>query len=135
MSILPVRAVKPHEEVDDSRLWGLMLQILRDGFLRKSIAVDANTLVVLDGHHRLKALSALGCSRVPCTLFDYRCNLIEVWSFPGRPRVTKDEVVSAARLGKLFPPRTTRHVVNVGGKYVHISEFEEDVYAPLDSLR
>jgi len=58
-----------------------------------------------------------------------------VWSFPGRPRVSKEDVIRAASTGRLLPPKTSRHMVKVGGVYVHISEVKEEVGALLEDLR
>jgi len=135
LAFLPLKALKPHEYTQAHTVNSLLEQLGAEGVLRRSIAVDYETLTVLDGHHRLRALELLGYKLVPCTLFDYRSEFIEVWSFPGRPRVSKEDVIRAASTGRLLPPKTSRHMVKVGGVYVHISEVEVEVSAPLEDLR
>ncbi|QOJ78630.1 hypothetical protein IG193_07685 [Infirmifilum lucidum] len=133
--LLPLRELKPHESVDPLNLESVLHRLRRDQVLRRAVAIDSETRVVLDGHHRLKALELLGCQLVPCTLFDYRSGLIEVWSYPGAPRVSKEDVLYAALSGRLLPPKTSRHMVRAGSRYVHISEFEVEVNLPISSLR
>jgi len=45
--------------------------LVRDGYQRDPIIVDAEYKVILDGHHRVKILKALGCSRVAAHYVDY----------------------------------------------------------------
>jgi len=115
LAFLPLRALKPHEYTQAHTVNSFLEQLRAEGVLRRSIAIDYETLTVLDGHHRLRALKLLGGRLAPCTLFDYRSELIEVWSFPGRPKVSKEDVIRAASTGRLLPPKTSRHMVKVGG--------------------
>ncbi len=133
--LLPLEKLKHHEETDPSNLKSLLHQLQTDRVLRRAIAVDFKTLVILDGHHRHRALEILGCRVIPCTLFNYESELIEVWSYPGRPRISKEDVISAALNGRLLPPKTSRHMVKVGDRYIHISELEAEVNVPIDELR
>ena len=58
-----------------------------------------------------------------------------MWSHSRGLRVSKEDVLLAALNGRLLPPKTSRHMVRVGSRYVHISEFEAEVNLPIDSLR
>lgn len=46
--------------------------------MKKPIVVDAGTNIVLDGHHRIGALQALDCSKIPVVLVDYQSPKIGV---------------------------------------------------------
>lgn len=99
-----------HEQVDPAALAALIAQIIDDGELRQPVVVDSRTLVILDGHHRVRALQYLGCAEVPAYLVDYQDPRITVdcWQ-PGGGPLTKDEVVRAGSLGRPYPAKTSRH--------------------------
>ena len=64
-AIVEIDKLKEHEEVNREHSERLKNEILSEGVLKKSIAVDRNTNVVLDGHHRLRALKELGYTKIP----------------------------------------------------------------------
>ncbi|HOK65093.1 MAG TPA: ParB N-terminal domain-containing protein [Bacillota bacterium] len=116
-----------HEQVDHGRVTELIAEITKDGVLKYPIIADKNSMVILDGHHRVRALTTLGCLFIPTYLVDY-CDdniIVTTWgdaseaSRSGRKKlvereplgeVTKDVVVMAALTGRLLPPKTSRHV-------------------------
>jgi len=57
--ILPMEFLKPHELTESPWQAVQRVEIRNDGFLRKAILVDRQTLTVLDGHHRIEALRKL----------------------------------------------------------------------------
>jgi len=61
-----------HEEADPDVLFPLLRQIEGDGVLWSPVIVDRETLVVLDGTHRVTALRMLGCRYACAFLVDYR---------------------------------------------------------------
>jgi hypothetical protein len=75
--------------------------------------VENRHYIILDGHHRYQALLDLGCKRIPVYLVDYFQDAIRVETWPGAivDHITKEEVVEAVLRGKLFPPKTTRHIL------------------------
>ncbi len=73
--------VKIHEEIIPELLDALMREIRSDGEMRHPVIVDASTLVVLDGMHRVAALRELGCAYLPVCLVDYRNPHIHVGSW------------------------------------------------------
>ncbi len=134
-ALLPIRDLKTHETAEPERVRRVMRQIQSTGIVKKAIAVDAKSLVVLDGVHRLSALKALGCARVPAWLIDYSSEDVLVLSKDRKTRFPKEEVVRAAVKGPKLPPKTTRHMVKrKDGALVHISKLEGDVSVPLSAL-
>ena len=108
-ALVDARRLTAHEEVDEDHLVELTAEILRDGILRQPVLVDSESGVILDGHHRVRALKTLGCSLIPAYLVDYLDSGIEVWPRrPGIP-VDKEGVVKAGLSGLPYPPKTTRH--------------------------
>lgn len=110
-ALIELTALLRHEETLPSHLAELTDEIARDGELRCPILVDRRSLVILDGHHRARALKNLGCVLAPVYLVDYLDPLIQV--LPRRPDipVTKEAVVRTGLSGIPYPPKTSRHVV------------------------
>ena len=100
-----------HEEVANDDLDGLVQVIRREGMVREPLLVAAGALVILNGHHRYRALLALGATRAPCWLVDYEDPRVTLDRWTAGPPITKEEVVERGRQGRLFPPKTTRHRV------------------------
>jgi len=71
ITALNVNALHLHEEVFPDLLNRIIQSIRRDGYVRDPIIVDRESLVVLDGTHRLAALKKMGCKWVPVCLVDY----------------------------------------------------------------
>lgn len=78
------------------------------------VLADKKTFVLLDGHHRLLALKELGIRRIPALLVDYRGRDIKVKPRRKKIPVNKKAVISNALSNKLFPPKTTKHVMKKG---------------------
>lgn len=127
--------MKGHEETNPNYLNELTKEIEADGILKMAIAVDKNTNVILDGHHRLQALKQLGYTKIPVKFVEYNSPSIHVFTWRNSGKITKDMVIDAALNGKKFPPRTTKHMVRINGKLRHISTIEDEVNIPLDKLK
>jgi hypothetical protein len=67
-----LKRVRIHEEIIPKLLEELARVIESDGVLNHPVIVDSNTLVVLDGMHRVAALEKLGCRYLPVCLVDYQ---------------------------------------------------------------
>lgn len=71
MKLLEIDKLKSHEEIIPEKLNSLIDEIKRDGVIKEPVIVDKETLVVLDGHHRVEALRKLGCRLIPVLLVNY----------------------------------------------------------------
>ena len=113
--LLDVNKLKSHEETRPELLDSLVKEIRNDGYLRKPVLVEDRHYVILDGHHRYEALKKLGCKKIPVYLVDYYDDAIYLTTWPEakHKNVTKNQVVEMAKSGGLFPPKTTRHIVNI----------------------
>jgi hypothetical protein len=78
LALKRVEELKPHEETVSTDLHGIVDTLKRDPILRHPIVADATTGAVLDGNHRLAALSQLGCYAIPTALIDYQNPLVRV---------------------------------------------------------
>jgi L-serine kinase (ADP) len=70
--------LKPHEETVATDLRGIVNTLQRDPILRHPVVADSATGAVLDGNHRLAALSELGCYTIPTALIDYQNPMVKV---------------------------------------------------------
>ena len=73
-----IHELKPHEETVPSDLRAIVKTLKQDPILRHPVVADASTGAVLDGNHRLAALSELGCYTIPTALIDYQNPLVKV---------------------------------------------------------
>ena len=73
-----VQELRPHEETVPTELHEIVNNLKRDPILRHPIVADATTGAVLDGNHRLAALSQLGCYTIPTALIEYQNPLVKV---------------------------------------------------------
>jgi hypothetical protein len=134
-ALVPTGDLTTHEEAQPDRVKRVFKQIRSSKVVKKAIAVDERSMVVLDGVHRLSALRELGCARVPVWLIDYSDEDVVVFTKDKKAHVPKEDVVRAAVRGPKLPPKSTRHMVRKkDGSLVHISSLEKDVSVPLSNL-
>ncbi|MFA6330281.1 MAG: ParB N-terminal domain-containing protein [Candidatus Micrarchaeia archaeon] len=104
-----VSLLKPHERTDSGNLRKIHAEVSKAGAVYP-LLVDKKTLVVLDGHHRLAILKKLGIEKAPVILVDYFGKDVSVGSWKKGKIITKEEVIGRGLTGKLFSPKTSRHV-------------------------
>lgn len=78
LALKEIQDLLPHEEIVEADLQGLVEALRRDPVLRHPIIADSNSGAVLDGTHRLAALSRVGCLRIPAALIDYQNPLVRI---------------------------------------------------------
>lgn len=81
IAVLNVDSLHLHEETIPDLLVHLTQSIESDGLVKHPIIVDRESLVVLDGVHRVSALKKLSIRRVPACLIDYENPRIRVCSW------------------------------------------------------
>jgi hypothetical protein len=130
-----IEELREHEEIRPNYLEELKNEILSDGILKMPIAVDRDTYIILDGHHRLHALKRIGCKKIPVILVDYQSAEIEVIPWREGEKITKEMIIDTALTGKRMRPKTSRHMILVEGQLKHISCIETIINVPLDELK
>ena len=108
-AIVPVEELHEHEQTDRRRVRAVAEEIRRSGSVDIPILVDRLSGVILDGHHRFQALLGLGARRVPAWNDDYKAENVRLERWRDSPPNDNKEVVERARAGQLYPPKTTRH--------------------------
>jgi ParB-like chromosome segregation protein Spo0J len=81
IAIVDIDALLLHEETIPELLQQLLASIKKDGCLNHPIIVDSESLLVLDGVHRVSALRNLKCKRIPACLVDYEDPTIQILSW------------------------------------------------------
>ena len=128
--------LKEHESAEPLLLNRLLSEIRSDGSLRRPIAVDLNTKIILDGHYRFKCLKLLGCNIIPCYMFDYKKSEIIVLSHRDGENITKEDVIRAGLTGNKLRPKSSKHLIKLpSGRFIHISQIGKDVNVKLETLK
>ena len=108
-SLLELRLLKEHEEIDPKRVDDLEIEIRKNGYVRP-IVVDADSMVILDGHHRYNVLKRLNARYAPVITVNYRNDAIILGYWRNEyDSITKEDVIQAGRTGKKFPYKTSKH--------------------------
>jgi len=81
LSLIEIGELKPHEEVVEKSVEQLANKIMSQAVVRDPLLVDQESLVILDGMHRLSSLKTLKCCFAPCCLLDYDNERIKVGSW------------------------------------------------------
>ena len=110
-ALLPIDSLRPHEQFDPDKAEEVRKEIERTGQVTDPVWVSRQDRVILNGHHRVEALRALGAVKIPAFLVDYSDESITLERWRPGPPIRKQEVLDRARRGELFPPKTTRHGV------------------------
>jgi hypothetical protein len=110
--LVPIDELRIHEEVDEAHVHELVEAIRRNGWVDEPIWVDGPTGVILNGHHRFRALQELGAAAVPAWVFDYEDHRVRLHRWEPGPVISKAEVRQRAREGRPFPMKTTRHHID-----------------------
>ena len=102
IALLETEKLILHEETIPESLERLRNNIKSDKIIKAPVIVDANSLVILDGMHRVTALKSLGCRFIPVCFVDYNNKEIKLdrWcrTFIGSIDVN-DAIAKAQELG------------------------------------
>jgi ParB-like chromosome segregation protein Spo0J len=114
LKLLDPRELRAHEDVDPARVASLVEEIRAAGAFYPPVLVDDKTRVILDGHHRWRAATALGFRVLPCYCVDY-LNDVVIRVMSRRPdiEVSKAGVIATALSGRVYPLKTTRHMYDL----------------------
>jgi len=137
--LVDVRALKLHEECIKEHLEGLKEEILSDGVLKKPIIVDKNTMIVLDGTHRVTIAREVGFKVIPALLIDYTEAGIYSWARIFTGKNAKKYVIEF--LQKMFKESQSVQGKNIvvffnGKEYLRIKSSRSilEIYRTLYSL-
>ena len=109
---MEISSLLPHETTVEIRFQKLLANIKKNKWVAP-ILVDINSLAILDGHHRTRVIMELGYKHIPVYLVNYKQSIIKVFPRKKNYKVSKKIVVDRATNKNLYPPRTTRHIINI----------------------
>jgi len=109
--LIRLRDLREHEEIEPKAVDQLVKEIRRTKVVADPIWVAAGSGIILNGHHRVAALRRLGAERVPAWVVEYYSPDVRLERWGEGPPIPKAEVERRAAERKLFPPKTTRHIV------------------------
>tara|TARA_B100000989_G_C19304846_1_gene370000 strand:+ start:107 stop:535 length:429 start_codon:yes stop_codon:yes gene_type:complete len=101
----------PHEKVSNRGINQLNNYIsnINPQIILPSILICNKTNVIIDGHHRFHALKLIEVDLIPVSLIDYNSDLILTNE---KNSLSKKEIIDSAKDNNIFPPRTSKHVIN-----------------------
>jgi len=111
IKIITIKKLKAHEKTDGINFAKVKKAIRQKGYFTKPIIVDDKNFIILDGHHRTKALLNLGYKKIPALLVDYQNPKIKVVGRRKNIKINKRIVIKNALAKKLFPYKTSKHLV------------------------
>lgn len=123
----------PHEEIIESKLQNTLEFLNFEGLdaIIPTVLVCSSTNIIIDGHHRYNAACKLGLTKIPVTKILYSSNLISTTL--DKNYIKKETIISRARNGDLFEPKSTAHrVKNSIGRHLPVVVLAE--LAPLRKL-
>ncbi|MBI4125006.1 MAG: ParB N-terminal domain-containing protein [Deltaproteobacteria bacterium] len=108
IQIVPLRQCLMHEGIIPKLLEQIAGHIKSDGVMKNPIIVTKHKdhYVILDGMHRFAALQKLQVRDILVFAVDYQSEKVIL-----EPPHTKEDVLKRALTQKLFPPKSTRHVI------------------------
>jgi len=113
IKLLDVDKLKCHEEVVEEHVEQLRRRITEDRRLKRPIIVDKKSLVILDGTNRYHVFQRMGIKKIPVQLVDYSDGEVRVYLRRKELLVEliKEAVLRRGEEGRLFPNKTTRHLI------------------------
>jgi len=99
IAILDTSSLHIHEAIIPELLKQLMLSIKADRCVKDPVIVDKESLVVLDGVHRVVALQRIGIGRIPACLVNYKSPHIQVcrWYRTITGAATPEQVLASVK--------------------------------------
>ncbi|MFZ2189162.1 MAG: ParB N-terminal domain-containing protein [Candidatus Magasanikiibacteriota bacterium] len=111
IKLLTINSLKPHEHISAKRVVEVVAMIKKAGKFTEPILVEKNTLVILDGHHRVEAMKKLGYEKIPARLVDYKKVEVSLRHKNLSSHIIKEMVLYLASKNIILPQKTTRHLV------------------------
>lgn len=114
IQLIAIDRLKSHERTMSRRVGCLVREIKAEGNIRRPIIVDQQSMVVLDGHHRVEALRRIGAARIPVHFVDYLSPNVRVYLRRKylNMHMIKQAVLYSGITGRVYPMKTTRHLIS-----------------------
>jgi ParB-like chromosome segregation protein Spo0J len=110
VELIKIDRLRPHEHISAKRVAEVVAMIKKAGEFTEPILVEKNTLVILDGHHRVEAMKKLGYEKIPARLVDYKKVAVSLRHKNLSSEIIKEMVLYLAGKNIILPQKTTKHV-------------------------
>lgn len=138
VEIVEIKSLLPHEDINTKRLTRTLKAIKSEEGLIKPIIIDGRKGIVIDGHHRLKALMLLGVRYIPVVVADYYKDVVDInsWMYVASLRkVSYRDAISLIEAIEALSKRGSNHViVKLGESIYEIKVDNIDFYFALKNL-
>jgi hypothetical protein len=135
LELLPISELKSHEDIEAPRFKMLLSDIVSRKLVLKPIIVESKKFIVIDGHHRLAALKALGVKHVPAYVVDYHHDVpvLSGWMFAGE-QVSGKVFKILEEMESLCKPGPDELLVKTADDMLHIQVDRIDIYLAIKEI-
>ena len=109
--LVEIQKLRGHEMIETDNVQRVLKSFKDTGILNNPIIADKDSLVIIDGHHRLAAAKIMELKKLPVFVVDYFSENVKM-----KPRkkipVKKEDVINRGLKNDPFPPKTTKHHVS-----------------------
>ena len=134
VKIVEIDKLKPHEEANINNLHFLEAKMRKETLWIAPVVVEKQYYIILDGHHRYHVAKRLGFDLIPAYIVDYSDPNIRLDSWVDNMDIAKEEVIQRGLEGRLFSPKSTRHMVGKDGQLQHIRDITPTTEIPFTDL-
>lgn len=120
IKLINTNNLKPHEHTDPKKIHEVKKSIIEEG-IKYPIVADKKTNIILDGHHRHNIFKNLKIQKIPVFYVNYMDPKIILDSWNGH-KLTKQDVINQVNAGKVYPIKTTKHMLKTDDGHTHISQ-------------
>ncbi|PHM47222.1 ParB N-terminal domain-containing protein [Xenorhabdus miraniensis] len=120
LELINTDVIQVTEEHIQERVNWLEDKIKKEELWRVPLLLECNTFAIMDGHHRYEVAKRLGLKRVPAILLSYNSKNVQVTSWRNEFIINKDIVLEYISQKKMFPHKTTKHLITPYPKEIEI---------------
>lgn len=145
ITFLPINDLIPHEDTESDRVLRILVSILNSKIITKPIIVEEKKKIIIDGHHRLKALKAIGVPKVPVFTANYDKDINDIgrWMYvetcvnknDRTIRIRKKILNFIENLEALSKRGNARIYVKIGNQILNVNVDPVDTYIAIKFLK
>ncbi len=107
--LIQTKCLRHIEDFSEKRVRNMKEKMIQKGIWEKPICIEKNHFLILDGQHRVQVAKALNLKYIPCVLFNYKDERVEVWSLRKDYFVSKEKVIERVLEENIYPYKTAKH--------------------------
>ena len=107
VQLVDVQSLKHIEDFDPERAKTLEAKIKAEGLWDTPVIIEKKDHLVLDGQHRMEVAKAMGLSRIPAVVVDYKD--VHVWTLRKEQKVSLPLIRRRVKENNIYPYKTVKH--------------------------